>query len=79
MKVMLTTTDNPFNPLTEFDDWYAYDEAKGYCTSGYLARVTRTSDELSKEDQDRAIEEAIDEIIQMHPGGNYKKVVSKEK
>jgi hypothetical protein len=32
--VMLTTIDNPFNPFDNWDEWYAYDEAKGYCTSG---------------------------------------------
>lgn len=72
--VMLTTVDNPFNPITQFDDWYEYDESKGYCTSGYVARIAKTSDDLSKNDQDLAIQEAIDEIISMNPDGFYKKV-----
>ena len=29
---MLTTIDNPFNPFTNFDDWYAFDTSKGYNT-----------------------------------------------
>lgn len=72
--VMLTTVDNPFDPITQFDDWYEYDESKGYCTSGYLARIAKTSDDLSKNDQDLAIQAAIDEIISMNPDGFYKKV-----
>ena len=72
--MMLTTVDNPFNPITQFDDWYEYDESKGYCTSGYVARIAKTSDDLSKNDQDLAIQEAIDEIISMNPDGFYKKV-----
>lgn len=72
--VMLTTIDNPFNPITQFDDWYEYDESKGYCTSGYVARIAKTSDDLSKNDQDLAIQAAIDEIISMNPDGFYKKV-----
>lgn len=72
--VMLTTVDNPFNPITQFDDWYEYDESKGYCTSGYVARIAKTSDDLSKNDQDLAIQAAIDEIISMNPDGFYKKV-----
>lgn len=72
--VMLTTVDNPFDPITQFDDWYEYDESKGYCTSGYVARIAKTSDDLSKNDQDLAIQEAIDEIISMNPDGFYKKV-----
>lgn len=72
--VMLTTVDNPFDPITQFDDWYEYDESKGYCTSGYVARIVKTSDDLSKNDQDLAIQAAIDEIISMNPDGFYKKV-----
>lgn len=72
--VMLTTVDNPFDPITQFDDWYEYDESKGYCTSGYLARIAKTSDDLSKNDQDLAIQAAIDEIISMNPDGFYKKI-----
>ena len=77
MKCMLTTDDNPFDPLEQFDEWYAFDEAKGYCTSGYVARIVRTANDLSKEDQENAIESAIDEIIAMHPLGHYKKISKK--
>lgn len=75
MAVMITTVDNPFNPLTDWDDWYNYDESKGYYTSEYLARITKTSDDLGEKEQDRAIEEAIDEIIELNPDGFYKKIV----
>ena len=74
MAVMITTVDNPFNPLTDWDDWYNYDESKGYYTSEYLARITKTSDDLGEKEQDRAIEEAIDEIIELNPDGFYKKI-----
>lgn len=77
MPVMLTTIDNPFDPFEEWDDWYAFDEEKGYCTSGLVARITKTSNELSDEDQNDAVNEAIDEIIELHPDGFYKKVVKK--
>jgi hypothetical protein len=71
---MLTTIDNPFNPFTQFDDWYAYDTQQGYHTCSYLARITKTSDELSQEDEDLAIEQAIDEIVDMNILGIYRKV-----
>jgi hypothetical protein len=45
---MLTTTDNPFNPFTEYDEWFAYDVSKGYNTCAYLARIVKSSDELSE-------------------------------
>lgn len=71
---MLTTIDNPFDPFTQFDDWYAYDTQKGYHTCSYLARITKTSEELSQEDEDLAIESAIDEIVKMNILGIYRKV-----
>jgi hypothetical protein len=73
---MLTTIDNPFDPFTQFDEWYSWDEASGYHTSSFLARIVKTSDELSEADQDLAIEDAIDEIIKQNVQGNYKKVAS---
>jgi hypothetical protein len=71
---MLTTTDNPFNPFTQWDDWLTYDESQGYHTCGYIARIANVSDELSEEDQDIAIQIAIDEIVELNITGNYKKV-----
>ncbi|MDF2800242.1 MAG: hypothetical protein K0S61_145 [Anaerocolumna sp.] len=71
---MLTTIDNPFNPFIQFDEWYAYDTNKGYNTCSYLARITKTSDELSQEDEELAIELAIDEIVKFNIIGIYRKV-----
>lgn len=71
---MLTTVDNPYDPWTQFDEWYAFDESKGYHSSSLLARVTLTSDELSIYYQDLAVESAIDEIIQENDSGLYRKV-----
>lgn len=71
---MLSTSDNPYNPFTQFDEWYAWDEAAGYHTSAYLARVLVTSDELSEADQSLALEQAIDEIVQENVLGIYIKV-----
>ena len=71
---MLTTTDNPWNPFTHWDEWYAFDEGAGYHTCSYLARITVTSDEISEADQDQAIEDAIDEIVKENILGIYRKV-----
>ena len=75
---MLTTVDNPCNPFTHFDDWYAFDQAAGYHTLSFLARIVRTSDELSEPDQRLAIEQGIDEIVQENVLGIYMKVTSTE-
>ena len=71
---MLTTTDNPFDPFDQFDKWRAYDESKGYHTCAFLARLARTSDELSEQDESLSIEQAIDEIVSYNILGIYKKI-----
>lgn len=70
---MLTTVDNPFDPVTQFNEWNTWDRSEGYNTLAYLARVVITSDELSPALQSQAIEEAIDTIINEN-NGLYKKV-----
>lgn len=71
---MLTTIDNPYNPWTHYDEWFAWDAQAGYHTPGFLARIVRSSDELSDEDQSLAIEQAIDEIVEENVLGIYKRV-----
>jgi hypothetical protein len=75
---MLTTVDNPFNPFTNFDEWYLFDVLLGYHTTSFLARIARTSDELSEPDQHVAIQYAIDEIVTENVLGLYKKVTREE-
>lgn len=74
--MMLTTIDNPYNPFTDWDEWSAWDEAHGYYTCAYLARIAKTSDELSETDEALAINQAIDEIIKLNILGIYRKVVA---
>lgn len=73
-EVMLTTLDNPFDPFNQFDLWFAFDESKGYNSCSYLARIAKTSDDLSEADNAVAIEKAIDEIVQLNISGVAKKV-----
>jgi hypothetical protein len=76
-KHRLTTKDNPFDPNIQFDEWNAWDQAAGWNTNAYLARVAFTSPELSDELNTQAIEDAIDEIVSEN-GGNYMKVLLTE-
>jgi len=73
-KVMLTTFDNPFNPFTDFVDWFRFDEDKGYHSCAYLGRIARLSNELSDEEEDLEVERAIDEIIKYDFANRYRKV-----
>lgn len=73
---MLSTIDNPFNPWTHYDEWYAWDEQAGYHTTAFLARVARTSNELSETDLEDAIEDAIEEIVRENVSGVHVRVAS---
>ena len=73
-EVMLTTTDNPYDPFTQYDEWYAFDTLNGYNTCEYLGAIALTSPELSYLDQLHAVEEAIDQIVKLNVLGLYKKV-----
>lgn len=66
---MLTTTDNPWSPFTNYDEWYAWDHAAGYDTPGLLARICKVSNDLSDADYELAISQAIDEIVSVNASG----------
>lgn len=70
----LSTIDNPYNPFTEFDSWLRFDLDNGYNSSEFLARIARTSDQLSEEENYLEEERAIDEIIKYDFLNIYKKV-----
>ncbi len=71
---MLTTVDNPYNPFTQWDQWFLWDHDAGYHTPGLLARIVKTSDDLSDADQHLAIQQAIDEIVSENVFGMHKKI-----
>ncbi len=74
MAAMITTDDNPFDPRVDWDQWQAWDVEHGYNTCAYLARIVATSGEFPEVLQAADTEKAIDEIIEIHAGGIYKKL-----
>jgi hypothetical protein len=70
--IWITTTDNPFDFFTQFDDWYQFDESKGYHTCSYVARIAKVSNDLSELDNYIEIARAIEEILNFNLTGNYK-------
>lgn len=74
MASMLTTIDNPYDPFTQFDAWFQFDEEKGYHTCQFLARIARPSSEMSDSDYEKEMERAIDEIVRFNVRGIDKKV-----
>lgn len=82
-EVVLSTIDNPYNPFTNFDQWYSYDEMKARqenrptCCS-YLARIDASSDEVSEAEQIQTMNDAIDEIIALNLSGKFIKLTRSE-
>lgn len=70
MARMLSTVDNPYDPRTSWDEWFAYDTSHGYGTCGLVARLCTTSDSLSEELEIEEIENAIDRILNLD-GTNF--------
>lgn len=68
---LLTTSDNPYSPVTDWDEWYKWDESHGYHTCEYLSRLVYSSPELSDMDQKDAMLHGMDVILSMNLTGNY--------
>lgn len=74
-EVFITTFDNPFDYFTQFKQWLDYDRLKGYYTLEYVARIAKLANDLSDEQEQEEIENAIDAIIEWN-GPMYKKIYS---
>ena len=87
---MLTTIDNPYDPYTQFDFWYAFDTSKRIIKEispnnpvstdccAYLARIAITPDDFTEEENAQERQRAIDEIIRLDPFHIYKKAYPNE-
>ena len=73
-EVMLTTTDNPFDPFTQWDDWYNYDLYLDHGCCELIGRLGASSIDASPASQQREYESTIDNIIKHDPLHIYKKV-----
>lgn len=63
----LTTIDNDANPITEYERWRAYDTAPdvGYNTEARIARLANTSIDMSDNEYESLVEEAMNELIRL--------------
>lgn len=68
---MLTTVDNPWNPFTNYDEWYTFDNTHGYDTPGLLARISNSSIDLSDSDFESSINQAMLEIVNLNVSGMH--------
>jgi hypothetical protein len=66
-EIMLSTTNNPFNPFTEFNSWFNFDLKNKTDCCGMIGRIAQCSNALSDELNDVEIEAAIDSIVESMP------------
>ena len=71
--VGITTVDNPFNPIDDFDNWWVFDREHNYATCELLDRFVVPTYRATEAQTNYAIEQAIDSIVELHPF-LYKKV-----
>lgn len=80
----LSTIDNPYDPIDEFDRWFATDLQLAIVnhrrdTCSLLALFAHTSENLSEKRNNEEIEKAINEIIANDPLNVYIKVKHSKK
>ena len=75
----LTTTDNPFDPFEQFDEWFRFDVEKGYYSCSRLERIAQRREDETQRESDAETERAIDEIIKYDVTNLYKKVTKETK
>lgn len=68
---MLTTTDNPYSPFDQFEQWQLYDIEKQYFCCELLARIVHLEEDMSEKEKEEAIDRAIDEIVKNDLRGIY--------
>ena len=77
-KCFITTIDNPYDPISDYDAWHNEDMRLGYNSEAYLARIAlmfyNYNDDLEDEEKDKIIEQSIDDIIQYDFMNIYKKI-----
>lgn len=76
MKILMaTTTDNPFDPFTEYNAWRSYDrDYLGYNTESWVAAYSRSSPDDSFADSNDDNTKAVEKLIKLNPFGKHIKV-----
>ena len=78
-EAMLTTIDNEWDPFDNFSEWYSRDlelarQQNRRSAAGYLAIIAANSDDVSDNEFNQVMNDAIDEIVELDLSGTFKKV-----
>ena len=79
-EAMLTTIDNEWDPFDNFSEWFSRDlvlarQQNRRTCCGYLAIIASCSDDVSDNEFNQVMNDAIDEIVELDLSGTFKKVV----
>ena len=77
---MLSTLDKPYNPYTNWKEWYNFDCQKGYYSCAYLAREFEAMNPryITEEQKVKLIQKAIQNILDNDVLGIFCKVSKDE-
>jgi hypothetical protein len=83
-EAMLTTVDNEWDPFDNFAEWYSRDlelasQQNRRSAAGYLAIIMSNSDDVSDNEFNQVMNDAIDEIVALDLSGTFKKVTREPK
>ena len=68
----ITSKDNPYDPKTQYNEWYVYDLMLGYNTLQRLDKMEEyLATTLQSDDEDAIHEAAISELIRLDPLNVY--------
>ncbi|MBP5596036.1 MAG: hypothetical protein J6Y02_11690 [Pseudobutyrivibrio sp.] len=70
-----STDDNPWNPFTHFDEWYAHDTKYGHNSLCIMARLAHQSPGLTDEENRQEAEQAIDTMVNKLVSSNGDRLV----
>ena len=74
IKVGVTTIDNKFDPIDDFDRWWNEDRRLQHFTCERLSILGQFSDDLSPLDEVQEMERVINRMIELFPHEGYRKI-----
>ena len=80
-RYILTTIDNPYDPIDEFEKWDEFDKSHGYYTNQRLAKIQQPVSALTDVENQRIINGSVDDFIRLfqQDGSNlYRRIVIDE-
>jgi hypothetical protein len=68
----ITTKDNPYDPFTQWEAWFAFDMQKKYNSCGLLARIANIDDSMTEEEKQEEFRRAITQILKYDALDQYR-------